>query len=239
MTLYQHPFSAALETVAEHGRPAVLRHPLHVTGANTGDVALRVWLDDRHPVFRRGLASCLGGEQFRVVGESAAFVPPPEPDRFDVLVFAADGPGLQGAIRLTTDRSAMLVAIVTVPSEELVYQAVEAGVSAVLLRSELTPSGLVACLRSLANGTASLPADLVPKLLERAARGSRVSADSLDGREREVLRLLADGEDTRQVAERLCYSERTVKNIVHDLLVKMHCNNRAHAVAVATRQGFI
>jgi DNA-binding NarL/FixJ family response regulator len=200
---------------------------------------MRVWLDDRHPIFRSGLAACLVGEQFRVVGESAGFLPTPDPSTFEVLVFAAERTDLRQAVRLTEHHAITLVAIVAAASEELVYQAVEAGVAAVLLRPELSPIGLVACLRSVAHGTASLPVDLVPRLLERAARGPRAGPDSLDNREREVLRLLAEGEDTREVAARLCYSERTVKNIVHDLLMKMHCNNRAHAVAVATRQGLI
>lgn len=43
----------------------------------------------------------------------------------------------------------------------------------------------------------------------------------------------------RSIAQRLCYSERTIKNIVHDVLVKTNCRTRAHAVALATRQGFI
>jgi DNA-binding NarL/FixJ family response regulator len=61
----------------------------------------------------------------------------------------------------------------------------------------------------------------------------------LAGREVSVLRLLAEGESTREIAENLSYSERTVKNIVHDLLMKLDCRTRAHAVALATRQGVI
>ena len=58
-------------------------------------------------------------------------------------------------------------------------------------------------------------------------------------RERDVLRLLADGHDTREIATDLCYSERTVKNVVHDVLMKLNCRTRAHAVALATREGVI
>lgn len=200
---------------------------------------VRVWVDDHHPVFRCGLGACLAAGQFQVVGESTGFSPAPDPHDIDVLIFGAEVATLQPAVRLTRDRPVTLVAIVGAPVTELVHQAVEAGVAAVLLRAELTPRGLVSCLASLANGTACLPAKLVPKLLEQAARRSPTRADVLADRERKVLRLLAQGEDTRQVADHLCYSERTVKNIVHDLLVKMNCNNRAHAVAVATRQGII
>ena len=54
-----------------------------------------------------------------------------------------------------------------------------------------------------------------------------------------MLRLLSAGDNTRQIAEQLSYSEKTVKNIVHDVLVRMGCKNRAQAVAVATRKGLI
>jgi DNA-binding NarL/FixJ family response regulator len=53
------------------------------------------------------------------------------------------------------------------------------------------------------------------------------------------LRLLAEGSDTRGVAEDLCISERTVKNVVHDVLTKLNCRTRAQAVALATREGVI
>ena len=74
-------------------------------------------------------------------------------------------------------------------------------------------------------------------LARGATRGT--TAGHLSGRELSVLSLLAAGDNTREVAGRLSYSERTVKNIVHDTLVKMNCKTRAHAVALATRQGFI
>jgi DNA-binding NarL/FixJ family response regulator len=54
-----------------------------------------------------------------------------------------------------------------------------------------------------------------------------------------VLRLMADGFDTGEIGQRLFYSERTVKNIVHDITSRLHLRNRTHAVAYALRQGFI
>ena len=59
----------------------------------------------------------------------------------------------------------------------------------------------------------------------------------LYNREVEVLRLLAEGMDTLEIARRLSYSERTVRNIIHGLLTRMKLRNRAHAVAYALRNG--
>jgi DNA-binding NarL/FixJ family response regulator len=58
-------------------------------------------------------------------------------------------------------------------------------------------------------------------------------------REAEVLRLVADGLETREIAEQLCYSQRTVKGILHDVTSRFQLRNRAHAVAFALREGLI
>jgi DNA-binding NarL/FixJ family response regulator len=61
----------------------------------------------------------------------------------------------------------------------------------------------------------------------------------LNSRERDVLVLVADGYSTREVAKRLCYSERTIKNILQDITVRLVLRNRTQAVAVAIREGWI
>ena len=54
-----------------------------------------------------------------------------------------------------------------------------------------------------------------------------------------MLRLVADGLDTSEIASRMCYSERTVKNVLHDLTTRLQLKNRTHAVAYAVREGLI
>jgi DNA-binding NarL/FixJ family response regulator len=83
-----------------------------------------------------------------------------------------------------------------------------------------------------------MPTDLLPRLLSKR-RADRLERGALSDRELAVLRMLADGEDTRGIAQGLCYSERTVKNVVHDVLTKLSCRTRAQAVATATRAGLI
>lgn len=61
----------------------------------------------------------------------------------------------------------------------------------------------------------------------------------LSRRERDVLMLAADGYSTREIAVRLCYSERTIKNVLQHLTVRLNLRNRTHAVAVAMRHGWI
>lgn len=208
-------------------------------GSGTGTDRPRIWIDAGHPIFRRGLAACLQADGFDVVGASADFSPPPRRRGLDVLLFEADGMGLPMAVQSVDRDTTHLVALLRTPTETLVGDAVEAGVGAILLHTEIEPAALARCLRSVVNGNATLPSTLLTRLLDQASNGARHASGGLTTREIDVLRLLADGSDTKEIASKLCYSERTVKNVVHDVLVKMNCRNRAHAVAMATRQGAI
>lgn len=198
-----------------------------------------VWVDDPHPIFRRGLVTCLSGEGFRVAGESAALSPEPPGSGIDVLIFQAEEGGLPRAVAFAKGSGVRLVAMVRHAAETLLADVVESGVAGIVLFTDVTPRSLLASVRSALLGHTALPQEVLTRLLDRAANGARHAAGSLTPRELEVLRLLAEGDDTREIAEELCFSERTVKNVVHDVLMKMNCRNRAHAVALATRQGVI
>lgn len=200
---------------------------------------MRVWIDDEHPIFRSGLGACLQSHRHQVIGESADFTPLPARGDVDALVFDADGHRLGRAVRHVDGSGTRLIAIVPQADEQILYDAVDAGVAAILVRTEINPTSLISALSAVHAGNAMLPAGAIPKVLERAANGSGHKPRHLAPRELAVLELLAGGSDTRGIAEELSYSERTVKNIVHDVLMKMNCRNRAHAVAVATRRGII
>lgn len=195
-----------------------------------------VWVDDSHPVVRRGLAASLEAADIRVAGESSRWRPRPPKTGLDVLVFEAEHGGLERAVTCGSD--AGLIALFRRPSDPLIADAVNAGVAAALSFSELTPGSFVATVRGVVHGTVTLSQELVPRLLDHAQNGHG-HAGGLTDRERQVLALLAEGESTRGIAGRIAYSERTVKNLVHDVLLKMNCRNRPHAVAQATRQGLI
>lgn len=215
--------------------PSPLRQAPATPAAGTA-----VWIDDPHPIFRRGLAACLTAAGFVVVGESAAMAPAPDVADLDVLMFDLDRAGLRRALSLSRTSAVRLVAVTSAAGpEQLLYEAVEAGLAGVLLRSDLEPATLVASLRAVARGSVALPSEILPRLLGKAAQGGTSGIRCLLDREHAVLRMLSEGHDTRQIADQLGYSERTVKNVVHDLLVKMNCRNRAHAVGQATRMGLI
>jgi DNA-binding NarL/FixJ family response regulator len=113
-------------------------------------------------------------------------------------------------------------------------------VTAVVILRDVTPSRVVSTVRAATSGGGSISREHLGELLTMGdATRTDPSEPQLTEREYDVLRMLADGETTRGIAERLSYSERTVKNIVRDLLVKLDCKTRAHAVALAVRHGVI
>lgn len=205
------------------------------------DQPTRVWVDDPNAIFRRGLANCLAGAGFEVVGESSGLVPEPDLRHTDVLLLDVEDEGWRRGALLARSTRVRVVGLARTAREEALFDAVEAGLAGFLIRSETTPESLVSCLANVAGGNGSLPRELLARLFDGLAKGATrgSSAGRLARRELDVLRLLAEGGDTRDIAGALCYSESTVKNIVHDVLVKMNCRTRAHAVALATRQGFI
>ena len=122
----------------------------------------------------------------------------------------------------------------------------ELGVRAVARRSQASPDALVSLARTAASGEVALPPDLLGTLLTQLARLQRnvleprgLDVFGMSEREREVLRLVAPGLDTREIAERMCYSQRTVKTILHDITNRFQLRNRSHAVAYAMREGLI
>lgn len=127
---------------------------------------------------------------------------------------------------------------------------VEYGVRAILWRHQTTPQRLLRAVQSAARGEGDLPPDLISRLLTQMGQQLRRSMESsapvgvvptlgMAPREVDVLRLVAEGQDTRQISEKLAYSERTVKNILHALMTRLQLHNRAHAVAYALREGYI
>jgi DNA-binding NarL/FixJ family response regulator len=199
----------------------------------------RIWIDDGHAIFRRGIAACLTAIDLTVVGQSALLRPPPLLNRVDLLIFEAEPNSIRMVLRFSREGSAGLLALVHDPRDVVVCELLEAGISAVLPHADLTCEALISAVRAVLSGNAVVPAPVMPGVLAHARSAGRQAPGTLSEREREVLKLLADGSDTREIAIGLCFSERTVKNVVHDILMKLNCRTRAHAVAMATRAGVI
>ncbi|GAA2598938.1 MULTISPECIES: helix-turn-helix transcriptional regulator [Streptomyces] len=159
---------------------------------------------------------------------------------------ALDDAALTRLRRIVRSEGARAVLVVGAIRESELLDVVECGVGAIVWRHEATAHRLVQAVLAASRGDGDLPADLLGRLisqvgtLHRGAAG-RPGAPSLGlaPREVDVLRLVAEGLDTGEIAGKLSYSERTVKNVMHGLTTRLHLRNRAHAVAYALREGYI
>jgi DNA-binding NarL/FixJ family response regulator len=131
-------------------------------------------------------------------------------------------------------------------NEELVTAAGEA--SGVLAAELLTPEMVAIAVRAISLGLGVLGIDLLQDLCRErqplsgaAPTNGRSSGNGerLTEREHAVLSLVAEGVPSREIAGRLAYSERTIKNVLHDAVTKLGARSRSHAVAVAVRQRII
>ncbi|MEU0675319.1 response regulator transcription factor [Streptomyces sp. NPDC006172] len=159
---------------------------------------------------------------------------------------ALDEASLARLRRIVRSEGGRAVLVVGTIRENELLDVIECGVGAIVWRREATAHRLVAAVQAAARGDGDLPADLLGRLISQVGtlhRGAanRAGAPSLGlaPREVDVLRLVAEGLDTGEIASKLSYSERTVKNVMHGLTTRLHLRNRAHAVAYALREGYI
>ncbi|GIJ26827.1 helix-turn-helix transcriptional regulator [Micromonospora qiuiae] len=172
-----------------------------------------------------------------------------EADQAAVAVIVSDNidePTLRTLRGLRSRSRAALVLVVTQADDAGLVAAVEHGVAGIVRRSEASADRLVAVIQAAAAGEGAVPPDLLGRLLQqvgtlqREVLGPRgLTFAGLAEREVEVLRLVADGFDTAEIARKLSYSQRTIKNILHDVTNRLHLRNRCHAVAYALRNGLI
>ena len=199
---------------------------------------VRVAVSASDPITGRGVASCLAARS------EIEVVPNTRPLAADVLVLAADlvNAEIIGTLRTIARESSVRTVLLTSQLAETdLLTAVECRVVAVLPRGSTTAERLIDTVLAAGSGGGVLPPDLLGALLEQVKRlREEVSvAGGLAPREIEVIRLLADGLDTAQIAHELCYSERTVKNVLYGVLNRLNLRNRPHAVAYAMRNGLI
>ncbi|MFJ8579952.1 LuxR C-terminal-related transcriptional regulator [Micromonospora sp. NPDC093277] len=157
-----------------------------------------------------------------------------------------DEPTLRTLRALRSRGRSALVLVVTQVDDAGLVAAVEHGVAGIVRRSEASADRLVAVIGAAAAGEGAVPPDLLGRLLQqvgalqREVLGPRgLTFSGLAEREVEVLRLVAEGLDTAEIAAKLAYSQRTIKNILHDVTSRLHLRNRCHAVAYALRNGLI
>ncbi len=200
-----------------------------------------VMVVEGHAVFRQGLVSCLDGfdgigrvEAVATVAEAWAH---PALGEAEVILVDAmiDGAGdfVASVLDFTDTR---VVALAAKDEIDRLAKLVDGGAVAALVREDLTAERLGLSLRAVAAGATTMLATY-PNGAHAVA--APPSGPELTSREQRVLALVADGLPTREIGEELHYSERTVKKVLGDVVVKLGARSRSQAIARAVRQGII
>ena len=208
---------------------------------------MKLFVLDSHTIYRRGLVACL--ERLEAV-ELVADADSVREAWEHPLLFASEivlvdpslpgGADFVGAVREAT--GARVIVCSSDCQQEAVLSALQAGAVGYLRKDELTPETLATAVSAAANGTGVVTPELLGRLLDGMAESgaeARPVAARLTDREQQVLSLIAAGHPTREVAQELSYSERTVKNVLHDVVTKLNARSRSQAVAFAVREGLI
>jgi DNA-binding NarL/FixJ family response regulator len=168
---------------------------------------------------------------------------------FDVLVLGAQRMTSQVLALMRSSADACecpLVLVTNQLGEDHLLSAVECRLAGLVPRARVTTQRLAECVLAVARGEAVMPAEVLGHVLRSVSRLQRevlaprgLTEAGVTSREVDVLRLMAEGWDTLDVADKLCYSERAVKNIIYSLNERLQLRNRSHAVAYAVRSGLI
>lgn len=209
---------------------------------------MKVFVVDSHAIYRRGLVASLellervesvaqadgvqGARQHAALSEA------------DILILDTSIAGGREFMSTFTEAGrGRVIACTSDCDESSLLGAVEAGVVGYLRKDTLTQDMLQAAIQAAEGGAAIVAPDLLGAMLRakpvESDAAARFSAQRLTDREQRVLALIAEGYPTREVAQQLCYSERTVKNVLHDVVTKLNVRSRSQAVAHAVRDGLI
>jgi DNA-binding NarL/FixJ family response regulator len=233
--------------------------PEEVSGENEADARglgsdarqpLRVLIVDDHALFRSGLHLVLKQEpDIEVVGEASdgqEAVHQAQELMPDVILMDVRMPRRSG-IEATRQIKELLphvkILVLTISDEEAdLYEAIKAGAAGYLLK-EISIDEVAEAIRSIWQGQSRISPSMAAKLLaefaamsKRAEEQRQLPAPRLTEREMEVLRLVAQGLNNRDIGNHLFISENTVKNHVRNILEKLHLHSRMEAVVYAVRE---
>jgi DNA-binding NarL/FixJ family response regulator len=210
----------------------------------------RIMLAEDHAVVRRGLRMVLDAEPdlevVAEVGDGAEAISRGSKDDVDLAVIDITMPrmtGLQAARELHDRRRELRILMLSMhQNERYLYEALRAGASGYVLKTVADRDLVEACRAAMRGERFLYPGAMTPliaEFLHRARQDLPVSEDPLTAREREVVKLVAEGYMNKHIAETLVISEKTVERHRANILEKLGMRDRVELTRYAIRQGLI
>lgn len=208
--------------------------------------AIRVLVVDDHTIIRKGIRAVLDlVPDIELVGEAANGKQAAKMDRelapdvvlMDLMMPEMDGIECIKQIKAVRPGARILV-LTNFAGEDMIFPAIKAGAMGYHLKDS-SPEALIDAIRQVNKGVASLHPSIAKKVLEEFYNAEKhpLLEEPLTQREVEVLKLIAQGLENRDIAEHLVISEATVRTHVSNILGKLHLSSRTQAALYALREG--
>ena len=205
---------------------------------------IRVFLLDDHELVRRGIRELLESEgDIVVVGESgtaaeaARRIPALRPDVAILDGRLPDGSGID-VCREVRSRDPQIKALIltSYDDDDALFAAIMAGAAGYILK-QVRGTDFIDTVRRVAAGQSMLDPSVTAQVLERVRSGPPVDKEleHLTSQEQRILSLIGEGLTNRQIADKMCLAEKTVKNYVSSLLAKLGVTSRTQAAIFATK----
>ncbi len=211
---------------------------------------IKVLIVDDHKVVRQGLRTFLElQEDVLVVGEAEDGQAAVEMVRqlnpnvvlMDLVMPRLDGISATRQVK-SLGSNVKVIALTSFTEDDKVFPAIQAGASSYLLK-DVSPDDLVDAIRAAHRGEARLHPDIARKLMEQVTRQADSRRDSpaedITEREKEVVRLVAQGRSNQEIARELVISEKTVKTHVSNILGKLQLQDRTQLAIYAIKKGLV
>ncbi len=199
---------------------------------------------DDHPIFRSGLRQIIDGERrFSVVADCAdgeAVLQAIEKEKPDIVILDVNMPKMSGfavAKELRRRQIKCEIVFLTMHSEEAMFnKAMDLGAKGYVLKDSAAVD-IINCLQAVANGQNYTSPAITTYLFKRATRGAQKtnSIEDLTPTERIVLRLIAEYKTSKEIADELCISHRTVENHRYNICQKLNVSGSNALVKFALR----
>jgi NarL family two-component system response regulator LiaR len=213
---------------------------------------ISVLIVDDHQVVRQGLRTFLElHEDVAVVGEAGDGLAAVEMVRQldpDIVLMDLVMPGLDGIAATRQVRAlgthTQVIALTSFTEDDKVFPAIQAGASSYLLK-DVSPDALIEAIRAVRRGEPRLHPNIARKLMEQVAhqagpgRAAPALAEDLTERERDVIRLVAQGRSNSEIAQGLVISDKTVKTHISNILSKLNLQDRTQLAIYAIRNGLV